>query len=84
MIKHGHAYSISCRLEVAGDIILDCDVKAIEFYMMVNFKVANCSSFRDIYNKSFPDPEVSGGAGGISAICCRQEAADDVISSLYV
>ena len=44
---------------------------------MVNFEVASCSIFRDNGEKIFPDAEVGGGAGGISAICSRPEVADD-------
>ena len=42
MIKHGHAYSIAaqCPPELAGGIILGCDVKAVESYVMVNFEFA--------------------------------------------
>ena len=44
---------------------------------MANSEVASCSIFRD--NKKIPDAEV--GVGATNAICSRQEAADDVISS---
>ena len=42
--------------------------------MIENFEVASCNS----------DAEVSGGAGGINAICSRPEVADDVISGYDV
>ena len=45
MIQHGHAYSICCRSEVAGYIILGCNIKAAQGYVAVNFEVASCTSF---------------------------------------
>ena len=51
MIQHEHVYSIYCRPEVAGDIILGCDVKIPEGYVVVNFEVTSGSSFRDIRKK---------------------------------
>ena len=44
IIQHGHTYSICCRPEVAGDIVLGFDVKAVEGYVMVNFEVVSCNN----------------------------------------
>ena len=53
MIKHEHAYSISCRPEAAGGIVLSCDAKTVQCYVLVNFEVAICSIFRYNRNKYF-------------------------------
>ena len=59
MTQNEHVYVICCRLEVAGDVIASENIKTIEGYAVLNFKVASFSSFRDIQNNSFRD-----GAGG--------------------
>ena len=46
-MKQWHAYSICCGPEVAGGIVLICDVTAVQDYVMVNFEVASCSIFGD-------------------------------------
>ena len=52
-------------------------VKTIEGYVVVNFEVASCGSFRDFLQRSFCDGEIGDGSDGINAICSRLE----VISS---
>ena len=82
VVKHRCAYSICCRPKVAGGIVLSCDVKAVEGYVMVNFEVASSSIFRD--NHDILVPEVGSGADGINAICSRPEVANDLISGYNV
>ena len=58
-MKQWHAYSICCQPEAAGVIVLGCDVKAVEGYVMVNFELATCSIFRDNQEKNrIPDADV--------------------------
>ena len=48
--------------------------------------IASCSILRDNREKKtkFPDAEVGGGTGGITAICSRSKVADDVIPGYNV
>ena len=64
MYKHRRDHSICCRPEVAGGIVLGCDVKAVEGHVVANFEVASCSIFGDY-------AEFVGGARGINAISSR-------------
>ena len=48
MTKNEHAYAICCRTEAAHDTISSENVKTIEGYTVLNFEVANFSSFQDI------------------------------------
>ena len=45
MTQNEHVYAICCRPEVHGDVISCKNVKTIERYVVVNFEVANSSSF---------------------------------------
>ena len=82
-IEHRRYHSICCRPEVAGGVVLSCDVKAV-CYVVENFEVASCSNFRGNREKKFPDAEAGGGADYINAICSRPEVVDDVISACNV
>ena len=57
--SHEHVCAICCRPEVAGDVISGRNVQTVDGYVVVNCKVSNYSSFRDI-KKSLRD----GGGGG--------------------
>ena len=48
MTQSEHVYGICCRLEIGGDVISGEDVKTIEAYAVLNFKVASSNSFQDI------------------------------------
>ena len=48
MTQNEHVYAISCRPEIAGDVICGNSVKTIEGYAVLNFEVASFSRFRDI------------------------------------
>ena len=58
MAQNKHVYVICCQLEVADDVISGQNVKTGEGYAVLNFEVANFSSFRDV-KKTF-----RGGDGG--------------------
>ena len=81
-----HYREIATRTRPTQNWHVDCDVisglnvETIVGYVAVNSEVASSSSFRDDRDKIIPDAEVGGGAGGINAICCEPEVADDVIS----
>ena len=68
-------FPAECRLEVAGGVILGCDVKAVTWWEILKLQAVVTSEI--IEKKIFPDAEVGGG---IYAICSRPEVADDVIS----
>ena len=48
MTQNEYVYAICCRLELAGDVISNENVKTIEGYFVLNFEVASSSSFRDV------------------------------------
>ena len=48
--KNEHVYAIFSQQEVAGDVISGDNVKTIEDYAVLNFEVANLSSFRENQN----------------------------------
>ena len=53
MTQNERIYGISCRPEVAGDVISHENVKTIEGYVVLNFEAANGSSFRENQNQKF-------------------------------
>ena len=48
MIQNEDVYAISCRPEVADDVISGENVKTSDSYAVLNFEVDSLSSFRDI------------------------------------
>ena len=48
-MQNDHVYAICCRLEVDGNVFCGQNVKTIEGYIVVNFKVATSKRFRDIF-----------------------------------
>ena len=41
MTQNEHIYAICCRLEVVGDVISGENLKTIEGYVVLNFRVAS-------------------------------------------
>ena len=73
-----NVYAICCRLEEGGDVISGRIIKSIQGYVLVNFKGASFSTFRDFPKRSFCDGEI--GDGSMNVICSRPEEAYDVIA----
>ena len=53
MTQNEHVYAISCRPEVAGDVISGENVSTTEPHALLNFEAASIRSFRENQNKPF-------------------------------
>ena len=62
MTQNEHVYAICCCPEVDDDVISGRNVKTIAGYIVVDFKVASSSSFRDFPKRLFCDGEVDDGS----------------------
>ena len=84
MTKTEHVYAICYRLEVDDNVISGSNIRTVQSYLVLHFKGAVFSTFRDVPKRSFCDSEIGDGSSGMNVICNRPEVADDVISGKVV